>query len=124
MSNKQLNYCLANVSSSYNAQNMNSKSVQPITEAAIVGNNVLLPAFLQSLDWSQLYKVVEPFVAKISDKKLHEKLLEIYPLEEGQEYVGSLCNHYRGRLKHEGKFALIDQMCSNSMRRLIVGLSS
>lgn len=103
---------------------MNITSVQPSTESAIVGNNVLLPAFLQSLDWSQLYKVVEPFVAKISDNKLHEKLLEIYPLEEGQEYVGSLCNHYRGRLKHEGKFALIDQMCSNSMRRLIVGLSS
>ena len=103
---------------------MNSTSDQPSTEAAIVGNNVLLPDFLQSLDWWQLYKVVEPFVAKISDKKLHEKLLEIYPLEEGQEYVGSLCSHYRGRLKREGKFALIDQMCSNSMRRLIVWLSS
>ena len=103
---------------------MNSTNVQPSTEAAIVGNNVLSPASLQSLDWWQLYKVAEPLVAKISDKKLHEKLLEIYPLEEGQEYVGSLCNHYRGRLKHEGKFALIDQMCSNSMRRLIIGLSS
>lgn len=103
---------------------MNSTNVQPSTSPAIVGNNVLSPAFLQSLDWWQLYKVAEPLVAKISDKKLHEKLLEIYPLEEGREYVGSLCNHYRGRLKHEGKFALIDQMCSNSMRRLIIGLSS
>lgn len=103
---------------------MNSTNVQQNTEAAIVGNNVLSPAFLQSLDWWQLYKVAEPLVANISDKKLYEKLLEIYPLEEGQEYVGSLCNHYRGRLKHEGKFALIDQMCSNSMRRLIIGLSS
>ena len=103
---------------------MNSTNVQPSTEAAIVGNDLLSPAFLQSLDWWQLYKVAEPLVAKISEKKLHEKLLEIFPLEEGQEYVGSLCNHYRARLKHEGKFALIDQMCSNSMRRLIVGLSS
>ena len=103
---------------------MNSTNVQRSTSAAIVGNNLLSPAFLQSLDWWQLYKVAEPLVANISDKKLHEKLLEIFPLEQGQEYVGSLCNHYRGRLKHEGKFALIDQMCSNSMRRLIVGLSS
>ena len=91
---------------------------------ATIGNTVLSPAFLQSLDWWKLYKVAESLVANISDKKLHEKLLEIFPLEEGQEYIGSLCNHYRGRLKHEGKFALIDQMCSNSMRRLIIGLSS
>ena len=103
---------------------MNSTNVQRSTSAAIVGNNLLSPAFLQSLDWWQLYKIAEPLVAKISDKKLHEKLLEIFPLQEGQEYVGSLCNHYRGRLKHEGKFALIDQMCSNSMRSLIIGLST
>lgn len=103
---------------------MNSKNIQPSTSPAIVGNNVLSPAFLKSLDWWQLHKVAVPLVAKISEKQLHEKLLEIYPLEEGQEYVGSLCNHYRGRLKHEGKFSLIDQMCSNSMRRLIIGLSS
>ena len=103
---------------------MNSTNVQPSTEATIIGNNVLSPAFLQSLDWWQLYKVAEPLVAKFSDKNLHEKLLEIYPLNEGQEYVGSLCNHYRGRLKNEGKEALINQMCSNSMRRLILGLSS
>ena len=103
---------------------MNSTNVHSSTEAAIVGNNVLSPAFLQSLDWWQLHKVAEPLVAKISDKKLHEKLLEIFPLDEGQEYVGSLCNHYRGRLKREGKESLINQMCSNSMRRLIVGLSS
>lgn len=103
---------------------MNSTDVQKSTEAAIVGNNLLSPAFLQSLDWWQLYKVAEPLVEKISDKKLHEKLIEIFPLEEGQEYVGSLCNHYRGRLKHEGKESLVNQMCSNSMRRLIIGLSS
>lgn len=101
-----------------------STDVQISTSPAIVGNNVLSPDFIQSLDWWQLYKVVEPLVVKISDKQLHEKLLDIFPLEEGQEYVGSICNHYRGRLKHEGKFALIDQMCSNSMRRLIIGLSS
>lgn len=40
-------------------------------------------AILKSLDWWQLYKLAEPLVAKISDKKLHEKLLEIFPLEEG-----------------------------------------
>lgn len=103
---------------------MNSTNVQPSTKTAIVVNNLLSPAFLQSLDWWQLHKVAEPLVAKISDEKLHEKLLEIFPLEEGKEYVGSLCNHYRGRLKHEGKESLINQMCSNSMRRLIIGLSS
>lgn len=103
---------------------MNSINIQPSTSTTIEGNNLLSPASLQSLDWYQLHKVAEPLVTKISDKKLHEKLLEIFPVEEGQEYVGSLCNHYRGRLKHEGKESLINQMCSNSMRRLITGLSS
>ncbi len=93
-------------------------------ETANIGNVLLSAAFLQSLDWWQLYKVAEPLVAKISDKKLHEKLLEIYPLDEGQEYVGSLCNHYRGRLKQEGKESLVNQMCNKSMIRLIIGLLS
>ena len=99
---------------------MNSTDIENSTSVAVV----LSTAFLQSLDWWQLYKIAEPLVAKVSDKKLHEKLLEIFPLEEGQEYVGSLCNHYRGRLKNEGKFALLDQMCSNSMRHLIIWLAS
>lgn len=103
---------------------MNNTNDDLSTKPAIDGNNVLSPAFLQSLDWWQLYKVAEPLVAKISEKKLHEKLIEIFPLEEGQEYIGSLCNHYRGRLKHEGKESLVNQMCSNSMRRLIIELSS
>jgi hypothetical protein len=112
-----------------NTQQLNSKAdtlsdKDNVMPRSLTANNLLSPAFLQSLDWWQLYKVAEPLVAKICDKKLHEKLLEIYPIEEGQEYVGSLCNHYRGRLRNEGKFALIDQMCSNSMRHLILGLSS
>lgn len=81
-------------------------------------------ADLQGLDWYQLHKIAEPLVTTITDKQLHEKLLEIFPLNDGQEYIGSLCNHYRGRLKHEGKESLVSQMCSNSMRRLIIGLSS
>jgi hypothetical protein len=94
-----------------------------ISVSPSIANAVLSESFLQSLDWWQLYKVAEPLVANITDKRLHEKILEIFPLEKGQEYVGSLCNHYRGRLKHEGKFALLDQLCKNSMKRLIVGLS-
>jgi hypothetical protein len=89
---------------------------------AINSDNELTPAYLQSLDWWQLYKTAKTLVANITDKELNEKLMEIFTLEDGQEYIGSLCNHYRGRLKNEGKNALIEQMCSNSMRRLIIGL--
>lgn len=72
----------------------------------------------------KIHKIAESLVEKTSDKELHEKLIKIFPLEEGQKYIDSLCTHYRGRLKHEGKDSLIVQMCSNSLRRLIVGLSS
>jgi hypothetical protein len=90
----------------------------------INSNNLLSPDYLRALDWWELFKVAKSLVANIPDKKIHDKLIVIFPLEDGQEYFGSLCNHYRGRLKHEGKFALIEQMCSNSMRRLIIGLST
>ncbi len=77
---------------------------------------------LESLNWHEVHKIANKLVDKISKKQLHEKLIEIFPLNEGQEYIGSLANHYRGRLKHEGKESLIDQMCKKSLIRLINGL--
>ena len=86
-------------------------------------NPMLSVAFLQGLGWYELQPIAIDLIGQITDTQLHEKLLEIYPLEEGQQYVGSLSNHYRGRLKNEGKESLVNQMCNNSMRRLIIGLS-
>lgn len=86
-------------------------------------NEMLSAAFLQTLGWYDLQPIAMNLVSQITDKQLHEKLLEIYPLEEGQEYIGSLVNHYRGRLKNEGKESFVNQMCNKSMRRLIIRLS-
>jgi hypothetical protein len=78
---------------------------------------------LENLGWYQLYPLAVQSVASLSDKELHDRLLQIFPFNEGEEYVGSLVNHYRGRLKQEGKESLINQMCSNSLKRLIIELS-
>ena len=82
---------------------------------------VLIPE-LESLNWYEINKIAKQKVDKISKKELHEKLIEIFPLNEGQDYIGSLANHYRGRLKYEGKDSLIEQMCKKSLIRLINGL--
>lgn len=99
------------------------KEADNSTSASVEANPMLSDAFLAPLDWWQIYKIAEPLVSGISDKELYVKLLEIFPIKNGEEYIGSLCNHYRGRLKNEGKFALINQMCKNSLKRLIKGLS-
>jgi hypothetical protein len=93
-----------------------------IPSASLEQNGLLSAAFIQSLSWYDLQPIAMNLVSQIADKQLYEKLLEIYPLEEGQQYVGSLVNHYRGRLKNDGKENLVNQMCNNSMRRLIIGL--
>jgi hypothetical protein len=101
---------------------MNEQKDNLLTSASLEQNGLLPAAFIQSLSWYDLQPIAMNLVSQIADKQLYEKLLEIYPLEEGQQYVGSLVNHYRGRLKNDGKENLVNQMCNNSMRRLIIGL--
>ena len=97
--------------------------IQTHSSAGIAQNPLLSAAFLDTLGWYDLQPIAMSLVSEISDKELHDKLIEIYPLQDGQQYVGSLVNHFRGRLKHEGKESLVNQMCNNSMRHLIIGVS-
>jgi hypothetical protein len=74
---------------------------------------------LNQLDWWELKPIAFEEVNTITKTKLMEALLVAFPLEEGENYQGSLANHYRGRLKYEGKDSLIGQMCNSGMRKLI-----
>ncbi len=95
---------------------MDTQKVNPYRDT------LLSDDFLKSLNWYDLQPIAMDLATSISKEELHIKLLEIFPLAAGQEYVGSLANHYRGRLKHEGVDSLVNQLCKNSMRRLIIGL--
>ena len=76
---------------------------------------------LTSKNWWELFAIAEVLVEKLSQKQLHDKLLEIFPPIQNQE---TLAIHYQSRLKRQGKTALIEQMCSNSLRRLICNLQN
>ena len=78
---------------------------------------------LKPMIWLDLHNIAERAVASLTKEQLHDKLIEIFPLENGQEYVGSLPNHFRGKLKYGGIESLVAQLDSNSLRRLIIGLN-
>ena len=78
---------------------------------------------MENKTWHEWHTIAMNAVSKISKKQIHIMLIDIFPVMEGEDYIGSLANHYRGRLKYEGKESLIDQMCANSLKRLIKGLT-
>ena len=71
----------------------------------------------------ELHLTATYLAGKITKAELHDKLLDAFPLKTGQEYIGSLANHFRGRLKYDGVEDLIDRMDKCSLRCLIIGLS-
>jgi hypothetical protein len=78
---------------------------------------------LKNLNWHELQKIFAPMIEAIPQQYLLNALIEIFPLKEGESYIGSLANHYRGRLKCEGKESLVKQMCSDSMCEIILYFS-
>ena len=65
---------------------------------------------------------LKKMVTKMSKEELMDAILNAFPLEENEEYVGSLANHFRGRLKYDGAEVLIRSMCNVSLRQLIIYL--
>lgn len=55
----------------------------------------------------------------LNKKTLFADLENIFPLADGQPYFGSLCNHYRGKIKSHGIDGLIESMCNNALRKVI-----
>jgi hypothetical protein len=78
---------------------------------------------LKNLNWHELQKIFAPMVEAIPQDELHNALIEIFPLKEGENYIGSMANHYRGRLKREGKESFVRQMSHDSMCKIIVYFS-
>ena len=61
---------------------------------------------------------------KLDYKSLYEAMQEIFPLQEGQEYIGSLANHFRGKLKtYKNVDDLIECLCNNSLKQIITHFS-
>lgn len=79
------------------------------------------PDFL-FLPGEQLEAMLLKMVTKMSKEELMDAILNAFPLEENKEYVGSLANHFRGRLKYDGAEVLIRSMCNVSLRQLIIYL--
>lgn len=61
---------------------------------------------------------------KISYKSLYEAMQDIFPLNEGQNYIGSLANHFRGKLKnYKNVDDFIECLCNNSLTQIITHFS-
>lgn len=76
------------------------------------------------LTWFQIHDRVSIAIKGLPKQVIHDAILEIFPLNEGQEYIGSLANHYRGRLRHEGIDSLFNQMCSYSLTQFLTWLTA
>lgn len=61
---------------------------------------------------------------KLSYKSLYDAMQDIFPLNEGQEYIGSLANHFRGKLKtYKNVDDFIECLSNNSLKQIITHFS-
>lgn len=63
--------------------------------------------------------LMEKAFGLINRKTFKDDLIKIFPVNEGQPYIGSLCNHFRGKIVSGGIDYLIEEMDNYSLRKVI-----